>query len=163
MKTNKLNFSVKPLVAMSVIVLAITSITVSALGHKDDDHNHKSKMGYQQGESNEYHRKGKNRLHRLVKKLDLSDEQKAQVKDIFANMSAKHKNDSAGLKEQMQSLMQASEFDENKFEAIHLKRQENFQKMAMKKAKTRHAIMQVLTAEQQEEFLTMGKQRRRSR
>ena len=161
MKTNKLNLSVKPLVVMSIIVLAMTSINVSALGHKND--NHKSKMDYQQGENNEHHRKGKNRLHRLVKKLDLSDEQKIQVKDIFANMSAKHKNDSAELKEQMKSLMQASEFDEDKFEAIHLKRQENFQKMAMEKAKTRHAIMQVLTPEQREEFLTMGKQRRRSR
>lgn len=151
---------------MSVVALTITSLTVSAIGHKNDDgqYKHKSSMDYQQDESRDHHhRKGKNRLHRLVKKLDLTDEQRVQVKAIFANMSAKHKNKSDELKEQVQSLMQASEFDEAKFEAIHLKRQEKFEKMALEKAKMRHAIMQVLTPEQQEEFLSMGKHRRGSR
>ena len=51
--------------------------------------------------------------------------------------------------------MQRPEFVENQFEIIYLEHQANFQKMAMEKAKIRHKVMQLLTAEQQQKFLIM--------
>ena len=65
----------------------------------------------------------------------------------------------SSYKEQMKSLHAKSEFDENKFNAIYAEFQASFKQLAMEKAKSRHAIMQVLTPEQQEKYSSMRKRR----
>ena len=70
-----------------------------------------------------------------------------------------NKESLSSYKEQLKSLMAVSQFDENEFNAIYAEFQASFQQVAMEKAKHRHAIMQVLTPEQQAKFLTMRKHR----
>ena len=146
---------------MSVLVLGISSLSVNAMGHKNDNHNPEKRQ--QQGEGhNKQHAMMKKHLHRLAKKLDLTSEQRSELKVIFAGIKEDriaHKPDLTGFNEQVKSLLQVSKFDENKFEAIYAEFQPTFQKIATDKAKIRHAIMQVLTAEKQQKYLTMGKHR----
>lgn len=157
----KLYSTIKPFLAMSFIALAVTSLNVNARGHNNEDHNSKTEMSQQKGE-NHKHGNMKKRLHRLAKKLDLTAEQRVQVKEIFANMKTQRhdrKDALSGFKEQVKSLVQMSEFDENKFKTIYTAHQASFQAIAMEKAKMRHAILQVLSKEQQQKFLTMHKRR----
>tara|TARA_R110000744_G_scaffold16472_6_gene45367 strand:+ start:2772 stop:3257 length:486 start_codon:yes stop_codon:yes gene_type:complete len=161
MQIQKLYSKIKPYAAMSVLVLGISSLSVNAMGHKNDSHN--VEKSQQQGEgAKKHHAKMKKHMHRLAKKLDLTSEQRDEIKVVFSGMKEDrlaHKANFTGFNEQVKSLLQASKFDENKFDAIYAEFQPNFQKMAMDKAKIRHAIMQVLTPEQQKKFLTMGKHR----
>jgi Spy/CpxP family protein refolding chaperone len=158
---NKLYSTIKPFLAMSVIALAVTSLNVNAMGHNSEGDNSKTKMSQQKGESNK-HGNMKKRLHRLAKKLDLTSEQRVNVKEIFANIkNQRHdrKDVLSGFKEQVQSLVLMSEFDESQFKAIYAEHQASFQAIEMEKAKMRHAILQVLSPEQQQKFLTMHKRR----
>ena len=161
MQIQKLYSKIKPYAAMSVLVLGISSLSVNAMGHKNDNHNPEKRQ--QQGEGhNKQHAMMKKHLHRLAKKLDLTSEQRSELNVIFAGIKEDriaHKPDLTGFNEQVKSLLQVSKFDENKFEAIYAEFQPTFQKMATDKAKIRHAIMQVLTPEQQQKYLTMGKHR----
>jgi Spy/CpxP family protein refolding chaperone len=104
----------------------------------------------------------KKHLHRLAKKLDLTSEQRNEIKAIYVAMKEDRKADEKSLssfKEQMNSLLKAGKFDETKFSVIYDKYQKNFKMVAMEKAKRRHAILQVLTPEQQTKYLTMRKHR----
>jgi len=146
---------------ISVFVLGLSSLSVNATGHKNEDHNANATHENAKGHDNQQ-TKMKKRLHRLAKKLDLTTEQKSEIKVIFAGMKEirqTKKRALSGFKEQIQSLLQASEFDENKFANIYTEFQPIFQKSAMEKAKTRHAVLQILTPEQQKKFLTMRKHR----
>lgn len=162
MKIQNLYSTIKPYVAVGVIVLSMTSLNVNAIGYQSGNVN----GDYQQSEKRgKHHSQMKKQLHRLMKKLDLTSAQKTKVKAIFAEMKTQrqeHKNSRAGFKKEIDSLMLASEFDENRFAAIYAEYQPNLQAMAMQKAKTHHQIMQILTPKQQEKFSKM-QQHRRSR
>ena len=161
MQIQKLYSKIKPYAAMSVLVLGISGLSVNAMGHNNDSHN--AEKSQEQGEgTKKHHAKMKKHLHRIAKHLDLTSEQRSEIKVIFSGMKEgrlAHKADLTGFGEQVKSLLQASKFDENKFDAIYAEFQPAFQKMAMDKAKIRHAIMQVLTPEQQKKYLTMGRHR----
>ena len=154
MKMQRLYSTIKPYVAMAVIALTMTSLNVNAIGHKNEENNPSAQ--HQKGEGHgKHHNKMKKHFHRLVKKLALSSEQEIKLKAIFANMKTKRqeqKDPLAGFKKQVESLMLASDFDENSFAAIYAEYQPSFQEMAMQKAKTHHEIMQVFTPEQQKKF-----------
>lgn len=146
---------------MSVLILGISSLSVNAMGDKHEYHNSSAKHENAEGRDHQ-HAKMKKHLHRLAKKLDLTPEQRSEIKVIYSSMKEDRQANKAtfsGFKQQVQSMLQASEFDENQFTNIYAKYQPSFQKSAMEKAKVRHAVMQVLTPEQQEKFLTMGKHR----
>lgn len=165
MKIQKLYTTIKPYAVVSIFVLGISSLSVSAMGHNKNDHNTENKveMSQHKGEGgHKHHGNMKKSLRRLAKKLDLTAEQRSEIKAIFAGMKEDRKANKVALssyKEQMKSLHAESEFDENKFNAIYAEFQESFKQLAMEKAKSRHAIMQVLTPEQQEKYSSMRKRR----
>lgn len=100
--------------------------------------------------------KHKKHHHRMMAKfLGLSDDQKTQMKSI--RQSAK---DQAGelreflttYKDQVKLLIAAESFDEAAFANLHAEYQANFAQLALLRAKTKHAMKSVLTAEQQEKW-----------
>ena len=161
MKIQKLYTTMKPYALISLLVIGMSSIGVNAMGYKHGEYN--TEMSQEKSEVNKkHHAKRKKSLHRLAKKLDLTSEQRDEIKAIYAGMKEGRKANKESLssyKEQLKSLMAVSQFDENEFNAIYAEFQASFQQVAMEKAKHRHAIMQVLTPEQQAKFLTMRKHR----
>ncbi|GAA6204795.1 Spy/CpxP family protein refolding chaperone [Thalassotalea sp. SU-HH00458] len=117
----------------------------------------------------EHMKKGKKhpmmrQFKKMAKHLALTDEQKTQVKAIFEQTKLKAKEQKEtmkGFKEQVKSLMSAPTFDEKAFIELHSQYQTSFTEMALQKAKSKHAIMQVLTAEQREKFMKFNRKHRR--
>ncbi|MBA6225858.1 MULTISPECIES: Spy/CpxP family protein refolding chaperone [unclassified Colwellia] len=168
MNTQKLYSTIKPHAAVSILVLSIISLSsfsANAMGHENKHHSHHNShdMSHQQHQGREHQQaKLDKRLHHLAKKLDLSQAQRSEIKLIFVSMTEDKqakKRVMSDFKAQVKPLLQASEFDENQFAAIYAEHQLNFQQAAMERAKVHHGVMQVLTAEQQQKFLTMGKHR----
>ncbi|MBA6341465.1 Spy/CpxP family protein refolding chaperone [Colwellia sp. MB02u-10] len=164
MNTQKLYLTIKPHAAIGILVLGIISLSsfsANAMGHENKHHSHHNSHQQHEGPDNQQAKLEK-RLHHLAKKLDLSQAQQSEIKLIFVSMTEDKqakKRAMSDFKAQVKPLLQASEFDENQFVAIYAKHQLNFQQAAMERAKVHHGIMQVLTSEQQQEFLTMGKHR----
>jgi len=168
MKTQKLYSTINPYAAMGILVLGIISFSnfsANAMGHENKYHRHHNShhMSHQQHEGRDNQQEQlEKRLHRLAKKLDLSQAQRNEIKLIFVGMTEDKQAKKRALsdfKAQVEPLLQASEFDENQFAAIYAKHQLNFQQAAMGRAKVHHGVMQVLTSEQQQNFLTIGKHR----
>ncbi|MFT6193265.1 MAG: Spy/CpxP family protein refolding chaperone [Cognaticolwellia sp.] len=164
MKTQKLYSTIKPYAAMGILVLGIISLSTfsaNAVGHQQKYHSRYMSHQQHEGRDNQQAQL-ENRLHRLAKKLDLSRVQRNEIKLIFVSITEgtqTGKRAMSDFKAQMKPLLQANEFDENDFAAIYAKHQLNFQQAAMERAKFHHGAMQVLTPEQQQKFLTMGKHR----
>lgn len=100
------------------------------------------------------HHKGKN-LNRMLHKLGLSDQQKQDIKDI----KEKAKADTEALrlsakefKQQAKELQDKQTFDDGAFSSLYAQYQDTFAQLALSKAKTKHAIFQVLTTEQRKKL-----------
>lgn len=162
MKTHKLYCAIKPYLAIGVTALCLTTFNASAVGHNHDG-NGKSHIGQHHSSEQESHkRQMKKRFKMLAHKLDLTKAQRQEIRTIFTEMKAdkkEHRATMSGFKEQVGILAQADEFDESKFKTLYAEFQDEFQVLAMEKAKMRHAIMQILTPEQQDKFSSMRKQR----
>ena len=157
MKIQKLYAKTKSYAVISVLALGVSSAHINAMGHQHKFDNPSTGQPNTLTQGNR-HIEMKKRLHRLAKKLDLTQTQRSEVKEIFAEMKVVrqvHKLVMSGFKKQVQSLMQMPEFNERQFDIIYMENITNFQKMALEKAKVHHKVMQVLTAEQQQKFLTM--------
>lgn len=107
--------------------------------------------------------KHKHRMAKMAKALGLTEEQKIAIKDIRELA----KSERAVLTEQLASfktaakgLMSNEEFDESAFLNLKNEHQDTFTQLALLKAKTRHAIRQVLTPEQQEKADKFKEKRR---
>ena len=98
-----------------------------------------------------------------IKTAYLSDDQKTQMKSI--RQSAK---DEAGelrellttYKDQVKLLIAAESFDEAAFANLHAEYQANFAQLALLRAKTKHAIFNVLNVEQQEKWQKIMQRRK---
>ena len=119
-----------------------------------DRSEHSSRM-----ESSIKHERGNHmprHFKKMVKYLKLSEEQQEQMKSIRENASenrAQFKQSMQGFHDEIEALMGTVEFDEQGFNALYAQYQGEFQEMAMQKAKSKHAILQILNKEQQEKFL----------
>lgn len=110
--------------------------------------------------------KGKHSQHKQLKKmaryLDLTAEQKSEIKDIFTaaksnrNVEKQAMND---FKLEVKALVQADTFDEQAFKNLHSAHQVQIQNVALEKAKVKHQIFNVLTPEQQEKWLEFKEKR----
>lgn len=162
MKANKLYSVIKPYMTMGAVALCLTTFNVNSQGYNDEKNINQAKYSdYQKGHSNHQQRM-KKRFRMMAMQLDLTKEQRQQVRDIFAatKVDKKERREAmSGFKEQVKSLAQDSEFNEDKFKAIYAEFQLDFQNIAMEKAKMRHAVFQVLTPEQQEKFASLREQR----
>ena len=91
----------------------------------------------------------------MLSELNLSDEQKAQIKTIRQNARAEMKalrgdvEDRKAFRQQMKDLVQAESFDEDAFKALLVARQAKHAEGAVIMAKSKNAIWNLLNAEQQ--------------
>ena len=100
----------------------------------------------------------------MTKALSLSDQQQAQIKAI----KQANKTENEALKGSMKafkmaekSLIQAKVFDEQAYLALRNHYQQTFAQIALSKAKTKHAVFNVLTPEQQEKWMKIMKKRKK--
>lgn len=105
-------------------------------------------------------------LRKMAKALDLTDFQKEQIKAI--KLSAKEQNQElqASLKQmkaEQKALIHADVFDEHAFTALFNAYQPTAAQWALGKAKTKHAIYSVLTAEQKEKWQKIKQNNKRGR
>lgn len=106
------------------------------------------------------------RMKRMAKHLELTDSQIEQIKSIKSGVKANStdlRSQMKSFKEQIKSLIDASTFDEQAFNAAYLQYQDTFAQLALNKAKTRHAMYQVLTTEQQEKWQTFMENKKEKR
>lgn len=101
---------------------------------------------------------GKNKHRQMgFAQLDLSDQQKQEMKSIMSSQKAKHKeqkNDQqrAADKAEMQALMQADTFDTEKASALIAKHQEKSNERKLSMLETKHQMFQLLTDEQKTQY-----------
>jgi len=112
--------------------------------------------------SNEHHQQSmhkgsmaKHAMKRMKKHLALTDEQIVSIKSI----KAESKVVVEPLREQAKNFYQSAKqlkdnkmFDEGAFTSLYAQYQDTFAQIALQKAKTKHAIYQVLTEEQQQKW-----------
>ncbi|WP_417349801.1 Spy/CpxP family protein refolding chaperone [Ferrimonas sp.] len=136
------------LAAVAGLVLSMTAVsTASAKNHG---------QGYHQEMGGEFHQGGGKHMKRMLRGLDLTDEQKQQVKDILTKAKAdRPERDPQFMKAQMErhhQLMLAAEFDEQAAREAIAVRQAKMAEMQLKQMKVQHEIMQLLTAEQKQKL-----------
>jgi len=108
--------------------------------------------------------KQKRMLKRMARHLALTDEQVTQIKTIRSEAKAARDANKSVMEEfrsQIKSLMTNESFDEAAFMALHTQYQAALTEQAMLRAKTKHAIFQVLTEEQQAKAQAMRKKHHR--
>lgn len=129
-------------IAMSFTTSAMTTDTSSKIAsHNMHQHGGKHQM--------------KRQLKKMAKYLSLSDEQRQKVKEIFKQTKEEKmaiKESLAGYKTQVKSVMDAAIFDEKAFKDLHSQYQSQLTEGALLKAKTKHALLQLLTQEQREKL-----------
>lgn len=116
-----------------------------------------NQSGFNKGPQN-----SEKRLAKLTKKLDLTEEQQAQVKILQAENQAQNlalKPSMEAYKEQMKAIMSAETFDEEAFTLLKSSNQEVFDAKALIKAKHIFAMKNVLTEEQLVKFEKMKKRK----
>lgn len=104
----------------------------------------------------------KKMLKHMKRKLDLTDEQVAQIKAIREQSKVDGETLREAKKafhEQVITLKDSATFDEAAFVSAYNQYQQTFADMALLKAKTRHAIYHVLTEEQQAKMEEMKEKR----
>lgn len=111
-----------------------------------------------------YHQKGKHMMKRMTKALSLTESQQTQIKAIKTQAKEQHdvlRESMKKFKEAEKPLLQAETFDEQAYVALHTSYQDTFAQMALTRAKTKHAIFNVLTAEQQAKWISKMDKRKK--
>jgi len=121
-------------------------------------------------DSPQHHQKrGKHSKHmmkRMIKVLSLSEEQQVQIKAIKTQAKEQHetlRDSMKKFKEEEKTLLHTPAFDEQAYTALHAAYQPIFAEMALTRAKTKHAVFNVLTSEQQEKWLKVMEERKEKR
>ena len=131
---------------------------VTSVSAATDDITFDSPYQYQRG--GDY---GEHMQKRMVKKLALSDQQQVQIQALKTQAKEQHetlRDSMKKFKTEEKTLLQATVFDEQAYTALHSAYQPIFAQRALTRAKTKHAIFNVLTAEQQEKWLKIMKNRK---
>ncbi|MCL1142870.1 Spy/CpxP family protein refolding chaperone [Shewanella gaetbuli] len=122
-----------------------------------------------QHEGKKHHRgHKKSSMHKMLRKLDLSDAQKAQVKTIVEKYKAQRpekpsKEERTAHKAEMVSLLTAASFDEVTAQQMISQKQVREAEKMLQHMKMQNEIYQLLTPEQQAKFterLEQGRTRR---
>ena len=104
-------------------------------------------------------------MHDVFKDLDLSSEQKGQIKDIMKSSKDEFKKErpTKGMMPDASTFMTKDSFDKAAFIESHKKqiaqRMEQRDIMLTKKAENFEKIFNILTPEQREKFITISKER----
>ncbi len=145
---------IKPMKTMASIsalcaVMALSSI--SSVNASGNDIALDSPRSHQKGGDRRDHM-----MKRMIKILSLSEAQQTQIKAIKMQAKEQHETIRVAMKEfkrEEKVLLQAQTFDEQAYSALHTAYQPIFSQMGMTRAKTKHAVFNVLTAEQQDKWL----------
>ncbi|MCJ8320134.1 MAG: Spy/CpxP family protein refolding chaperone [Colwellia sp.] len=108
----------------------------------------------------------KKNLKRMAKKLELNQLQIEQIKQIAQQAKTENselKSVMKTFKEKTKALMLVDYFDEQAFLLLHQEYQTTLTQIALVKAKTRHAILQVLSEEQKTKWLSMHEKKKQKR
>ncbi|OUR60746.1 hypothetical protein A9Q74_12320 [Colwellia sp. 39_35_sub15_T18] len=107
-------------------------------------------------DSPRHHQKGgEHRMKRMIKALALSEQQQVQIKEIRTEAKTQYESLRDSMKqfrEEAKVLIQAETFDEQAFIALQEAYQPSFEQAGLAKAKTKHAIFNILTTEQQNKW-----------
>lgn len=108
--------------------------------------------------------KGKNKQQGF-QKLNLTDQQKQEMKTIMTSQKAQNKNrktdaERLAQRAEMQALMSAETFDEEKAKALISNQQSKNSERRLANMKAKHEMYQLLTDEQKAEFAEMQMQRK---
>lgn len=149
---------VKTLVSISALCAAIAFSSVPDVYAAGNHFGAGGPGDYQQGGY-----KGKHMMKRMIKELSLTETQQVQIKALKAQAKEQY----AAFRESMKKfksaekvLIQAELFDEQAYTALHAAYQNTFAQMALTRAQTKHAIFNVLTTQQQEQWQAKMKQRK---
>lgn len=102
-----------------------------------------------------HHQKGKKMMKLMVKELSLTDAQQVQIKALKTQAKEQRevfRESMQKFKDAEKALVQAASFDEQAFTTLHTSYQDTIAQMALARAKTKNAIFNVLTTEQQEKW-----------
>jgi Spy/CpxP family protein refolding chaperone len=147
--------SMKTIISVSTMCAVIAFSSIASVNASANDKTFESDMR---------HNKSKSMMKRMVKLLLLSEEQQVKIKAI----KMQTKEQSGTLRDSMKQfkgaerlLLQAEKFDEKAYTALHTAYQQTFAEMALTRTKTKHAIFNVLTTEQQDKWLNKMEKRKR--
>ena len=141
-------FKMRTISIVSALCAALTFSAVSNayhFGESRDSVKQEQKM----------HRHGGINIKKMVKVLELSEQQQTAIKAIKTQAKEQRKTMRATMKEfktAAKTLIQADTFDEEAFSALQNSYQANFEQAGLERAKTRNAIFNVLSDEQQEKW-----------
>ena len=124
--------------------------------------------------ANQTEKKGKNKkrrntekkMKRLVKALDLNAEQESKLTAMMQSnkeQALANKAEFASLKGQIANIIQAQEFDENAWLALHAQNKQQKLDLAVTKAKSRFDMLSVLSPEQRKKFAKIMKKSKKSK
>ncbi|GHF87244.1 Spy/CpxP family protein refolding chaperone [Thalassotalea marina] len=102
-------------------------------------------------------------MHKMARYLELSDEQKTKIKDIYQQAredNVVYKESRQAYKTQLEQIMAAKDFDEEAFASLRQTYAVTFSEAALSRAKTKHAIYHTLTEEQREKLKSAKGKRR---
>lgn len=104
-----------------------------------------------------------NQIKRMFKTLKLDSTQKSDIKAIRKTARVQNKALFESLKhykEELNTLIKADVFDEQAVTNLHNAYQVNFAQAALAKAKTHHAILQILSEEQRVKWFALIEKRK---
>ncbi len=118
-------------------------------------------------DSPRHHQRGsEHRMKRMIKALALSEDQQVQIKEIRIEAKAQYgdlRDSMQQFRTEVKALVQAEIFDEQAFIALQGAYQPSFAQAGLAKAKTKHAIFNILTTEQKNEWSEIMAKRKEKR
>ena len=142
---------VKNLVSVSILCTVIALSSIASVYASNDDMSLDAPKHMQLNGD-----RAERMMNRMIRALSLSDQQQVQIVAIKAQAKEQHnvlRDSMKKFKEEEKTLLQAQAFDEQAYTALHGAYQPVFVQMALIRAKTKHAIFNVLTTAQQEKWL----------
>ncbi|RCU50958.1 hypothetical protein DU002_06435 [Corallincola holothuriorum] len=107
---------------------------------------------------------GKNGMREVISQLDLSSEQQTQIKALFQAQKEQRKGQKSGQRQQMkadmEALITADSFDESKARSLIEQHSQRMEDRMVQRLQMQHQIYQLLTPEQQVQFLQLIEQQR---
>lgn len=139
--------------AFTGIAAANVSVDDTEVNSAKHHHHHQNKSGHSE----------KKMMKRMIKTLSLSEQQQVEIKAIKAQAKEQREIQRDSMKKfkgEERALFQAEAFDDHAYIALHAAYQPTFAQMALTRAKTKHAVFNVLTTEQQEKWLKVMENRK---
>jgi protein CpxP len=119
----------------------------------------------EQHQAQHQHKGKKHQLKRLFKRLDLTTEQRGQIKEIVQNSKQELKRfdkQKQAYRQEVAALVKSDIFDEQAYYSLKDKHNQLLSDIEITRLKTRHSIYQVLN-DQQREKLAQLKQKRKQK